>query len=480
MTLAFQTLAFQIERLLNFGVQKRLIEPDDVLVIRNYLLSEFNLKEPHTGEIPEENLEFADPILQSCADILHIENVTERDLFAAKIMGYLTPRQSEIVKNFWSLYAQSPSAATDYFYNLSINSNYIQKARVDKNLYWRCETEFGSLEITINLSKPEKDPKEIAAAKNVKETAYPKCALCAENAGFEGDLNRPARQNHRVVPVEISGERWFFQYSPYLYYNEHCILLNEFHFPMAITKKTFERLLSFIKKFPKYFMGSNADLPIVGGSILSHDHFQGGRHNFPIEFAKPLYSFEAYGADGEIIDWPVSTIRLRSADADVLIESAWKITQHWRAYSNYDAFIFAERNTVTPIARFKNGVFEMDLALRNNVTTDEHPLGVFHPHADLHHIKKENIGLIEVMGLAILPGRLLYECNEILEKKETENALKHRDWINYLNQKYDALNWDILRFEIGKKMSRVLKDAGVYKNLEDFKKFLDFCELTKN
>ena len=474
------TLAFQIERLLNFGVKKRLIEPDDVLVIRNYLLALFNQKEPYKGEVPDENLELAEPVLENFADILHIEKITERDLLSAKIMGVLTPRQSEIIKNFCNLYGKSPAAATDYFYNLSINSNYIQKARTDKNLYWRHETEFGSLEITINLSKPEKDPKEIAAAKNVKETSYPKCVLCAENAGFEGDLNRPARQNHRVIPIETAGERWYFQYSPYLYYNEHCILLNEYHVPMAVTKKTFERLLSFIKKFPKYFMGSNADLPIVGGSILTHDHFQGGRHNFPIEFAKPLFGFEAYGVNGEIIDWPVSTIRLRSPDPDVLIESAWKITQKWRGYTDEAAMIFAANNTVTPVARLKNGVYEVDLSLRNNITTDEHPLGVFHPHADLHHIKKENIGLIEVMGLAILPGRLLYECNEILEKKETENALKHRDWINYLNQKYGLLNWDILRFEIGEKMSRVLKDAGVYKNLEDFKRFLKFCELTKS
>ncbi len=491
-----------IERLLKFSLEKNLVDPEDLIISRNLLLSLLGAEEPYYENIEKEDLDSPNDILEDILNgafengILKENNTTHRDLLSAKIMGIVTPRQSEICNKFYELYNESPALATDYFYKLCINNNYIQKARTDKNIFWKEEVEFGALELTINLSKPEKDPKEIAAAKNIQSKSYPKCLLCIENVGYEGRLDFPARQNHRAVKLMLD-EKYYLQYSPYLYYNEHCIVLNEKHIPMKIDKQIFQRLMDFIGIFPHYFLGSNADLPIVGGSILSHDHFQGGRYNFPMEFAKKiqLYKHEKFpDVNISIVNWPLSTVRVSSENVNDLVEITDYIFLNWKEYSDEEREILAytdtRHNTVTPIAR-KNadGIYEMDVVLRNNRTSEEHPLGIFHPHADLHHIKKENIGLIEVMGLAILPARIKDESQEIKQilmgekyiPQEKELLDKHDSWIKFLIEKYGQNNDEntaeiILKKEIGDKFKRVLEDSGVFKldenGLNGFKKFM--------
>lgn len=408
--------------------------------------------------------------------------ITYRDLFDTKIMSCLMPRPSEVEERFRALYGRSPQEATDYYYKLSCDSDYIRRYRVKKDLKWEAPTAYGTLDITINLSKPEKDPKAIAAAKQAKQSGYPKCLLCKENEGYAGRVNHPARQNHRIIPIRINGSDWFLQYSPYVYYNEHCICFNSEHIPMKVEKATFGKLLDFVEQFPHYFVGSNADLPIVGGSILSHDHFQGGHYTFamakaPVEKELHFAGFDDVKAG--IVKWPMSVIRLDGPDKNRVIELADKILTAWRGYTDEAAFIFAEtggepHNTITPIARRRGDDFELDLVLRNNITTEEHPLGVFHPHAKLHHIKKENIGLIEVMGLAVLPSRLKDEM-AALEKAVREGAdlradetlQKHADWVDEIRAKRGGLDaghiHEILEEEIGLVFMEVLEDAGVYK-----------------
>ncbi len=415
--------------------------------------------------------------------IIAENSVVYRDLFDTKIMGLLVPRPSEVVRTFKEIYGGAgPVAATDYFYALAQDSDYIRRYRIKKDMKWVAETAYGALDITINLSKPEKDPKAIAAAKLAPQAGYPKCLLCRENEGYAGRADHPARQNHRVIPLTINGSDWYMQYSPYVYYNEHCIVFNSRHIPMKIERATFAKLLDFVEQFPHYFVGSNADLPIVGGSILSHDHFQGGNYTFamakaPIEKKVSFAGFD--DVDAGIVRWPLAVIRLDADDKERLVELADKILLAWRGYTDESAFIYAEtdgepHNTITPIARMRDGRFELDLALRNNITTEEHPLGVYHPHADLHHIKKENIGLIEVMGLAVLPARLKGEMGRLSEailsgadiRADAELA-KHADWVDGFLPKYGQVTPEniagIIQYEIGQVFARVLEDAGVYK-----------------
>lgn len=488
-----------IKKLVCYGLEKGLLEKrDEIFTINRILeilkLDEFDCDETFCDVDLEETLK---GILDYAVHNNIIEdNITERDLFDTKIMATLLPRPSEVTNKFYELYNESPKAATDYFYNLSCDSDYIRRYRIAKDVKWVTPTEYGDLDITINLSKPEKDPKAIAAAKLATNVSYPKCMLCRECEGYVGRINFPARQNHRIIPVTINNSDWCFQYSPYVYYNEHCIVFNAEHSPMSINHDTFRKLLDFVKLFPHYFVGSNADLPIVGGSILSHDHFQGGNYTFamakaPIETELSFKGFEDVTAG--ILKWPMSVIRTSSENPQRLIELACKILDSWRKYTDEDAFIFAEtdgepHNTITPIARKKGDKYELDLVLRNNITTEEHPLGVYHPHKELHHIKKENIGLIEVMGLAVLPARLKNEISllkdAILESKDltTDEILsKHAEWADEIKQKYPDINKDniekILNTEIGLVFLKVLEHAGVYKNtLEGRKAFLKFTE----
>ena len=438
----------RILELTEYGLVTGLVEPEDRRFTINRLLELFHLDEledevaaayakrtPMTQESAEAALEdILNEMLDYAAEdgLMPEDTITYRDLFDTKIMGMLVPRPSEVIKKFQALYQISPKEATDYFYKLSRDTNYIRRYRIKKDQKWTADTEFGTLDITINLSKPEKDPKAIAAAKLAKQSGYPKCLLCKENEGYAGRVNHPARQNHRIIPVTINHSDWFFQYSPYVYYNEHCIVFNAEHTPMKIEKATFGKLLDFVEQFPHYFVGSNADLPIVGGSILSHDHFQGGHYEFamakaPVEKELVFKGFEDVKAG--IVKWPMSVIRISAPQKERLIELADKILLAWRGYTDEDAFIFAEtegepHNTITPIARKRGNDYELDLVLRNNITTEEHPLGVYHPHAKLHHIKKENIGLIEVMGLAVLPARLkkdgIFITSGIIDFKEQE------------------------------------------------------------
>ncbi len=409
--------------------------------------------------------------------------VVYRDLFDTRIMSMLMPRPSEIIRKFRELYeTESPGAATDYYYKLSRDSDYIRRYRIARDMKWIAPTKYGDLDITINLSKPEKDPKAIAAARSAKQSGYPKCLLCRENEGYAGRINHPARQNHRIIPVTINGSQWGFQYSPYVYYNEHCIVFNFQHVPMKIDHAAFCKLFDFVKQFPHYFVGSNADLPIVGGSILSHDHFQGGRYEFamakaPVERSFTIDGFEDITAG--VVKWPMSVIRLNGPDSDRIIALADRILEKWRGYTDEDAFVYAytdnePHNTITPIARKRGDNFELDLVLRNNITTEEHPLGVYHPHAKLHHIKKENIGLIEVMGLAVLPARLKEEMAQLkaailsgADLSADELLAKHADWVEEFVPKYekiDASNIDgIIEKEIGLVFMEVLEDAGVFK-----------------
>ncbi len=427
--------------------------------------------------------------------LIEENTVAYRDLFDTKVMGLLVDRPSNVARRFWELYRESPKQATDAYYKFSQDTDYIRRYRIARDRKWIAPTEYGDLDITINLSKPEKDPKAIAAARNAKQTAYPKCQLCMENEGYAGRLDHPARENHRIIPVTINGSPWFFQYSPYVYYNEHCIVFNSQHVPMKIERATFAKLLDFVAQFPHYFVGSNADLPIVGGSILSHDHFQGGCYEFamakaPVEKKIVFAGFE--DVEAGIVKWPMSVIRISSPDRERLIDLADRILLAWRGYTDEAAFIFAEtdgepHNTITPIARMRGERFELDLVLRNNITTDEHPLGVYHPHAELHHIKKENIGLIEVMGLAVLPARLKDELEHLkaamLEDRDiTEDAelSKHAPWVEELKQKYGSFRADtidkVVQDEVGLVFSKVLEHAGVFKRTpegqEAFERFI--------
>ena len=428
------------------------------------------------------------------AGLMENNSVVYRDLFDTKIMGALMPRPSEVIANFEKIYETSPEEATDYFYALACDSNYIRRDRIARDLKWRVASDYGDIDITVNLSKPEKDPKAIAAAKLLPQTDYPKCALCHENEGFAGSVSKAARQTLRQIPFEMAGELWYLQYSPYVYYNEHCIALSAKHTPMKIDRSSFAKLLGFVSHFPHYFIGSNADLPIVGGSILSHDHMQGGRYTFPMEEAavSEWFCFDGYeNVKAGIVNWPMSVIRLRSDDTAALIDLADKILVKWRGYTDEDAFIFANtegtpHNTITPIARRRGEAYELDLVLRNNITTDEHPLGVYHPHSEYHNIKKENIGLIEVMGLAVLPARLKDEmelmCSAILENKDFADISeieKHKEWFESFKESYEFTADNVLgiiKTEIGKTFVNVLRDAGVYKDSADgrlaFMKFI--------
>ncbi len=485
-----------INRLVVYARKTGLIEADDIDYTINRLLELFQLEDYQNLEeedllvqaelISEEEL-VLESILSALLDYAQENGLVEdsivyRDLFDTKIMGLLTPRPSEVIANFKKEYAKSPKEATDFYYRFSQTTDYIRSYRIKKDVKWITKTEYGDIDITINLSKPEKDPKAIAAAKHAKQSGYPKCLLCKENVGYAGRVDHPARQNHRVIPITIHGQDWGFQYSPYVYYNEHCIVFNNEHIPMKIEKATFRKLLDFVSLFPHYFVGSNADLPIVGGSILSHDHFQGGNYEFAMAKAKVEYEFRVPGYEDVevgIVAWPMSVLRIRSREDKKLVELADHILKKWRSYSDEAAGIYAEtnhepHNTITPIARMRQGVYELDLVLRNNLTTKEHPLGVFHPHAELHHIKKENIGLIEVMGLAVLPARLKDEMellsSYILEGKDprsNEMLEKHADWLegflgNYAEISKDNIN-EILQEEIGKVFLQVLNHAGVYK-----------------
>ena len=491
-----------IKKLVCYGIEKGLLNKRDEIYVTNRILEildidEFECSENFSDVNLEETLK---ELLDFAVEKGIIEdNITARDLFDTKLMGALLPLPSYVTNKFYELYKVSPKTATDYYYNFSCDSDYIRRYRIKKDLKWEAETEYGTLDITINLSKPEKDPKAIAAAKNAPQAGYPKCLLCKECEGYAGRMNFPARQNHRIIPVRINDSDWFFQYSPYVYYNEHCIVFNGEHSPMSINPGTFRKLFDFVKQFPHYFVGSNADLPIVGGSILSHDHFQGGHYTFAMAKAKietPLTfeGFEDVGAG--ILKWPMSVIRLSADNTDRIIELASKILDNWRHYTDEDAFIFAEtdgvpHNTITPIARKNGENFELDLVLRNNITTKEHPLGVFHPHSELHHIKKENIGLIEVMGLAVLPARLKNEMTDlksaILSGKDIRNdqvLSKHADWTYEIINKYNDINKDnidkIINDEIGIVFSKVLEHAGVFKRTkEGLASFLKFAESVK-
>jgi len=487
------TITENIKSLVEYGISTGLIEKEDKIYTTNQLLMLFGLDEIEEDVTAQEaSLE---QILKEMLDyayekgLMPENDVTHRDLFDTKIMGILTPRPSQVIRTFREHYAESPEKATDYFYHLSKSSDYIRTYRVAKDQKWVTSTPYGDLDITINLSKPEKDPKAIAAARTAKQAGYPKCQLCVENEGYAGRINHPARENHRIIPITINGSDWGFQYSPYVYYNEHCIVLNAKHTPMQINHDTFCKLFDFVKQFPHYFVGSNADLPIVGGSILTHDHFQGGHYTFAMAKAEVEKTFEVKGVKAGIVKWPMSVIRLWDVNPDKVIQAADHILDTWRGYSDEAAFIFAEtdgekHNTITPIARKRGENYELDLVLRNNITTEEHPLGVYHPHAKLHHIKKENIGLIEVMGLAVLPARLQKEMQDLeaaildgMDLRSDETLAKHADWVEEFLPKYDTVTKDnihgILQEEIGLVFSQVLEDAGVYKRNEEGKKAFD-------
>ena len=472
-----------IAQLADYAVRTGLIEESDRAWGVNRLLDALGLTdwEP-PANVPERPLEeILKEILDWAAAQGRIQDdTTSRDLFDTELMGRLTPRPSQVIRAFWERYETSPETATDWYYKFSQDTDYIRRYRIARDVKWVSPTPYGDLDITINLSKPEKDPRAIAAAKVAPQSGYPKCQLCRENEGYAGRVNHPARQNHRVIPITIDQKDWFFQYSPYVYYNEHCIVFNGEHVPMKIDRSTFRKQLDFIKQFPHYFVGSNADLPIVGGSILSHDHFQGGRYTFAMEKApvERVVSFPGFeDVEAGIVKWPMSVIRLRCASDDRLVELADKILLAWRGYTDQAAFIFAQtggepHNTITPIARMREGKFELDLVLRNNITTEEYPLGVYHPHQELHHIKKENIGLIEVMGLAVLPSRLKGEMAALAEAlvsggdiRADEALEKHADWAEELKRRYTFTRenaMDILRQEVGRVFARVLEHAGVY------------------
>lgn len=489
-----------IAALADYGLKTGLIAPEDRTFAINSILAVLAIDEyEEPDRIPDESLENTLKSLLdfACENGIIEDSVVYRDLFDTKLMACLTPRPSEVIRRFREEYAESPVTATDNFYKFSQDTDYIRRYRIAKDIRWKSSTEYGELDITINLSKPEKDPKAIAAAKAAKQSGYPKCLLCPENVGYRGRVNHPARQNHRIIPVEICGEEWGFQYSPYVYYNEHCILFNQKHTPMVIDKKAFEKLFDFVRQFPHYFIGSNADLPIVGGSILSHEHFQGGNYTFAMAKAQVEKEYVIKGFEdvkAGRLKWPMSVIRLSGERPERLAELADHILTSWRGYTDEAAFIFAEtdgepHSTITPIARRNGSQYELDLVLRNNITTEEHPLGVFHPHAELHHIKKENIGLIEVMGLAVLPARLKQEM-ELLEKALIEKGVnslrddpileKHADWAEEFSSRRTITPEnvsDVVKDEIGKVFAQVLEHAGVYKRTPEgmaaFDRFVD-------
>lgn len=499
-----------IAKLIQYGLYTELIKPEDAVYTANKLLDLLRVGalEEETEDIilnqkaDESIVGELESILGTICDFAYEQGVMEensigyRDLFDTRVMGLLVDRPSNVIAHFQNLYAQDPKMATDFYYKFSQDTDYIRRYRIARDKKWISPTPYGDLDITINLSKPEKDPRAIAAAKLAKQTSYPKCLLCKENEGFAGHLNHPARQNHRIMPLTINNSAWRLQYSPYVYYNEHCIVFNGEHIPMKIERATFAKLLDFVTLFPHYFVGSNADLPIVGGSILSHDHFQGGHYEFamakaPVETVVHFNGFDDVKAG--IVKWPMSVIRLSGTDKDRLIELADKILLAWRGYTDEASFIFAEtdgepHNTITPIARMRDGQYELDLVLRNNITTEEHPLGVYHPHAELHHIKKENIGLIEVMGLAVLPARLKGELERLQEAiladvdlKADPELEKHADWVEELREKYGTFEAEtlesVLQKEVGIVFMKVLEHAGVYKRTEEgLAGFLRFVE----
>lgn len=487
-----------VSKLASYALRAGLIEESEYIWAVNTILDVLKI-DGYTD--PGQNwgeIELA-PVLEELLDDAHARgvlaenSVVYRDLFDTELMGRLTPRPAQVIARFQALYAQDPKAATDWYYTLSQDTNYIRRDRIARDMQWKSPTEYGELDITINLSKPEKDPKAIAAARDLPASDYPRCQLCAENEGYAGRVNHPARQNHRVVPITINGSPWFLQYSPYVYYNEHCICFNQIHTPMKIDRACFGKLLDFVRQFPHYFVGSNADLPIVGGSILAHDHFQGGRYTFAMETAPVETPFTFPGfADVEagIVKWPMSVIRISSENPERLIDLADKILNKWRAYTDEAAVIFAEtdgvpHNTITPIARRRGEKYELDLVLRNNLTTEQYPLGLYHPHDELHHIKKENIGLIEVMGLAVLPARLKEELAAVAEGlaggkdlRADDRTAKHADWAEAFAPRYpispsNAL--EIVQKETGLVFAQVLEHAGVYKRTEEGKSaFLRF------
>ncbi|WAA12534.1 UDP-glucose--hexose-1-phosphate uridylyltransferase [Fervidibacillus halotolerans] len=498
-----------IQQLIDEGNRLRMIKQEDEIYIRNRILSLLKLDtfsieektEPFStlnGSKVDEDLiivELVESIVEyATREKLIDDYFDEKEIFSAKLIDCFLSRPSEVNEKFWQDYRQSPKKATDEFYHFSKLSNYIQMKRIKRNIFFQVPTEYGALDITINLSKPEKDPRQIALERSVpKEKEYPRCLLCIENEGYAGRIGHPARSNHRTIRIPMGEETWYFQYSPYVYYNEHCILLSEEHRKMKISRETFERLLRFVEQFPHYFMGSNADLPIVGGSILSHDHYQGGRYEFPMASAKSDYNFKLKqfpNISASTVKWPMSVIRLQSQDKDELVEASDFILNRWKEYSDPEIGIMAysnntPHNTITPIARRKGRDFEVDLVLRNNRTDEKHPLGIFHPHEDVHHIKKENIGLIEVMGLAVLPARLKDEVQEVekyLRNEPNEIADYHLPWAMEIKNKYGTFHKNeihkIIQNEIGMKFLKVLSDAGVFKRNEKgqkaFQKFISF------
>ena len=487
-----------IDSLVSYAMNCGLAEPCDHQLLVNKLLELLGMDDYTPSDEPqtEELEEILKGILDyACEKGLCEDNITARDLFDTKIMGLITPMPREVIRTFNEKYAADPVAATDWYYKFSCDTDYIRRYRIAKDMRWKYASEYGEIDVTINLSKPEKDPKAIAAAKLAPQSGYPKCLLCRENEGYAGRMNHPARQNHRIIPINMGGKDWCLQYSPYVYYNEHCIVFNSQHIPMKIDRSAFEKLLDFVTVFPHYFVGSNADLPIVGGSILSHEHFQGGHYTFAMETApvEKAISFAGYeDIEAGIVKWPMSVIRLDGNDPKRLADLAEKILNCWRGYSDesVDVVAFSDgepHNTITPIARRRGDQYELDLVLRCNITTEEHPLGVFHPHADKHHIKKENIGLIEVMGLAVLPSRLKKELSDLAQATVAGKDLhadevlcKHADWVEELKKQstFTPENaMDIILQETGKVFAAVLEDAGVYKNTEEGRRaFLRFVD----
>ncbi len=490
-----------VAKLVAYALQTGLIQPCEKDWAVNTILDALKLDSYADPGQDWGQVELA-PVLEELLDDAHARGVLSensvvyRDLFDTEIMGRLTPRPAQVIEEFQTLYKEAPQKATDWYYKFSQDTNYIRRDRIAKDVKWKAPTEYGDLDVTINLSKPEKDPKAIAAAKNLPASAYPRCQLCGSNEGYAGRVNHPARQNHRIVPITINGAPWFLQYSPYVYYNEHCICLNSQHVPMKIDQACFGKLLDFVRQFPHYFVGSNADLPIVGGSILAHDHFQGGRYEFAMAKApvETPATFPGYGdVEAGIVKWPMSVVRIASEKPERLVDLADHILGVWRGYTDEDAFIYAEtggepHNTITPIARKRGEKYELDLVLRNNITTEEHPLGVYHPHAELHHIKKENIGLIEVMGLAVLPARLKGELAAVADALATgkdlragELTAKHADWAeafakNYTIRLDNAM--DVVEQETGKVFAKVLEHCGVYARTPEGKaQFLKFLNV---
>ncbi|MGL5050017.1 MAG: UDP-glucose--hexose-1-phosphate uridylyltransferase [Fusobacteriaceae bacterium] len=501
------TICSAITAVLNYGIENKLIGKYDRIVAQNGILKSLKMdtfSEEESVLKPEIQIhEILDFITNWAVEKEIIsDSLIDRELLDTEIMGHITPSPSVVINKFMKKHETSPAIAAKEYYNFSKQTNYIRMDRINKNMHWYSNTEYGDLEITVNLSKPEKDPKDIIRERSMPASSYPKCLLCYENVGYAGRVNHPARQNHRIIPVTLTKEEWFLQYSPYVYYNEHAILFCGEHRPMKIEKKSFERLVEFVDFLPNYFIGSNADLPIVGGSILSHDHFQGGNHDFPMAKSELEKEFKLQNYPDikcGIVKWPMSVVRISGKNRDEIVEASEKILNAWKNYSDYELEIhsFTEstpHNTVTPIARMRDGKYEMDLVLRNNRTSDEHPMGIFHPHSEVHHIKKENIGLIEVMGLAVLPGRLKDEMRALISSLKCENSLeiieknpelnKHFNWIKEILAKYENVKTkseneieEILKSEIGNRFSTVLEHAGVYKRDEKgvvgFNKFMN-------